>query len=299
MTGIWVDTDFGFDDLWALLALRHFGCDVAGISLVAGNAPLPQVAANAAGAARAYDLRWPMWQGADRPLTRAPETAQRILGPSGMRTRGAKLPEAKTPPTGAVAALEDWLLTDAPSPRTILAIGPLTNLAHLCQTAPAAAARVDRLVWMGGSTGAGNHTPLAEFNAVADAEALDCVLTTGLPTDIVDLQFCRKVTFCEGDMPATDPLTGDLLGGYLDIAKERGRDRMAIYDPLAALAIARPEAITFSPCSVTVSTDPDETYGATRIGDATPSHVRRATAAQGDLAALCLDALTTEAAHGP
>ncbi len=53
---LWVDTDYGFDDLWALLLLRRHGATVEGISLVAGNTPLPQVIANALGAARASML---------------------------------------------------------------------------------------------------------------------------------------------------------------------------------------------------------------------------------------------------
>ena len=103
MSAIWVDTDFGFDDLWALLVLRHFGVAVAGVSLVAGNTPLPRVVANAMGACAAYGLKWPLWQGAAKPLKRTQETAERILGPEGMRSRGAKLPasRAEAPSQGA------------------------------------------------------------------------------------------------------------------------------------------------------------------------------------------------------
>jgi inosine-uridine nucleoside N-ribohydrolase len=300
VSGIWVDTDFGFDDLWALLVLRHLRCDVAGVSLVAGNAPLPQVVANAMGAKLAYGFNWPIWQGAARPLQRAPETAERILGPAGMRSRGMHLPASNSaaPPQGAIEALQNWLATDTDAQRTILALGPLTNIALLLQQSPEAVHKISRLVWMGGSTGAGNHTPKAEFNAVADAEAVERVLNADVPLDIVDLQFCRGITFTEKDMPETDTLTGDLLGGYLDIALERGRTGMAIYDPLAALAVAAPDTIAFSNCTAEVSTEPTDTYGATRIKKTDTSNTRLAVTANADLAQMCLNALKKEAIHG-
>lgn len=299
MTGIWVDTDFGFDDLWALLLLRHLGCRVAGVSLVAGNVPLPQVARNAVTAKTIYGFDWPLWQGASRPLVRKPETAMRILGPTGMRTRGRKLPSSNEslPRPGAVEALAEWLRSPPEAPREILALGPLTNIAHLLDINPDLADRIDRIVWMGGSAGPGNHTTFAEFNAVADAEALDKVIKANLPLDVVDLTFCRTVTFGPNDLPSADPLTLDLLGGYLDIALERGRSGMAIYDPLAALAIAQPENILFQPCAMTVVTDATETYGATTFS-AAESRTRRSVEGAGPLARLCLDALESEVTLG-
>jgi inosine-uridine nucleoside N-ribohydrolase len=299
VTGIWVDTDFGFDDLWALLLLRHLGCRVAGVSLVAGNVPLPQVAKNAVAAKSAYGFDWPLWQGASSPLVRQPETAMRILGPTGMRTRGRKLPSTDEglPRPGAVEALAEWLRSPPEAPREILALGPLTNIAHLLGIHPDLADRIDRIVWMGGSAGPGNHTTFAEFNAVADAEALDKVIKANLPLDVVDLTFCRTVTFGPDDLPSADPLTLDLLGGYLDIALERGRPGMAIYDPLAALAIAQPESILFKPCAMTVVTDPTEAYGATTFF-ATGSRTRRSVEGAEPLARLCLDALESEVTLG-
>lgn len=300
MTGVWVDTDFGFDDLWALLLLRHRGCRVAGVSLVAGNAPLATIAANAIAAKEVYGFDWPLWQGAARPLERTPETAVRILGATGMRSRGRHLDvsERTLPPKGAVDAMEAWLHASAGSPCEILALGPLTNIAQLLEKDPDLPKRVSRLVWMGGSAGAGNHTPEAEFNAFADAEALACVVASGLSLDIVDLTFCRRVTFGPDDLPDTDPLTSDLLGGYLDIALERGRSGMAIYDPLAALAVTSASQFEFQPCSITVETGADASYGATMITPAEASHVRISIGGPEGLAQTCLRALERDFVHG-
>ena len=77
---IWVDTDFGFDDLWAMLLLQYAGVDVDGVSLVAGNTPLPQVSRNAEAAKRTFGFQWPVFLGAAKPLHREQETAEHILG---------------------------------------------------------------------------------------------------------------------------------------------------------------------------------------------------------------------------
>ena len=114
MTPIWVDTDFGFDDLWALLVLRRLNMRVAGLSLVAGNAPLAQVIRNALGAVRAYGFDAPIWSGAECALSGSRNTAESVLGPNGMRTRGRFLPNVDgTVPSGAVSALKNWLLGDS------------------------------------------------------------------------------------------------------------------------------------------------------------------------------------------
>lgn len=291
--GIWVDTDFGFDDLWALLLLRSYGHTIDGISLVAGNATLDDVTRNALGARLAFDLEWPFYTGAAAPLKRDLQTAERVLGPRGMQTRGQHLPEAPKevlPPHGP--ALEHWL-QDTEGPREILALGPLTNLAHLAINSPDLFAKITRLVWMGGSAGRGNQTPHAEFNAHADAEAIDVVAPTGVPFAIVDLEACHKATYGEQDIPQDMPAPlGDLMGGYLDIALRRGRDWMPIYDPLAALAFTHPDALTFEPQTLTVDTSARDTYGKTSFEPKQASHVTLATQVAPNAASLCVDALS-------
>ncbi len=301
MTDLWVDTDFGFDDLWALLLLKRFGCPIAGVSLVAGNAPLAQVAVNAAGAAQAYGLTAPIRRGAARPRRRRPETADRTLGPRGMRSRGRHLPALPTTAIldGAVDALATWLLAGpADGARTVLALGPLTNIAALIEQKPVAAARVTHLVWMGGSDGPGNHTPQAEFNAFADPEAAALVAAAGVPLTVIDLMLCRKVTFGADDWPEMDALTADLLGGYLDIALERGRARMAIYDPVAALAAVAPGHFDFADRTLHVCTDPADGYGATVFSEGGTGRTRLAVGLRSDVARICLETLTRDDTHG-
>lgn len=273
---IWVDTDFGFDDLWALLLLRHLNVQIDGVSLVAGNVPLPQVFNNAVASTRTFDLKWQVFIGAAKPLQRSVETAESILGKSGMLSRGLQLPDCSTDQSepirllpgsqnAAIEALASWL--SIPNQQHVLALGPLTNIALLLKHYPVAAKNIAKLTWMGGSGGRGNHSEFAEYNAIADPEALAAVTRSDIPFRMIDLELCRQVTFTENDMPAmqgrNSQLLSDLLGGYLDIALNRGRSSMAIYDPVAALSIAAGEIFNFVPASVYVHTSANEHYGQT------------------------------------
>ncbi|TQS70157.1 nucleoside hydrolase [Rhodobacteraceae bacterium] len=295
MSALWVDTDYGFDDLWALLVLGRHAITPAGISLVAGNAPLARVIANARGARRAYGLDAPLFAGAAGPRGRDLETAERVLGPRGMASRGRHLPDVAPAGTlaDAVPALAQWLRSARPGEaRDILALGPLSNIARLIEDAPEAARKITRLVWMGGSDGAGNHSARAEFNALADPNAAQIVAQADLPLEVVDLMACRKVTFGPQDMGAMDPLTGDLLGGYLDIGLSRGRAGMAIYDPVAALFYAAPERFTTVAEAMDVSITPDDSFGETRFTPAPAGRSRRVTGCDDDIAGTCLSCLS-------
>lgn len=301
MNALWVDTDFGFDDIWALLLLRSHGVVPVGISLVAGNAVLPVVEANALGAAQAYGFDIPMYSGEAKPLKRQQETAERIFGPRGMQSRGRHLPVVSdgTIEGNAVNALQSWLTEpQGAAERTVLALGPLTNIAKLIQSSPEAAGRITRLVWMGGSNGPGNHSAKAEFNALADPEAAAIVSAAGLALDVIDLMICRQALFSVADLPHTDALTADLLGGYLDIGLSRGRSGMAIYDPVAALALLQPDLFVFERCGMQVSTVADDTYGETRFDPSADARTRLAVRPQADIAQICLNALATDERHG-
>ncbi len=290
--GIWVDTDFGFDDLWALLILRGSNVVVDGISLVSGNSPIDRVIKNALGAEQTFKFGWLYYKGAKQPLCRAPETAERILGSRGMQSRGQFLPEVPAIDLApASEALLKWLGT-AQAEHVVLALGPLTNLATLALHHPESFNRINRIVWMGGSSGPGNHSKHAEFNAIVDAEAVASIIHTGIQLDVVDLQICRQVTVGEKDIPAQlTPLIADLLGGYLDIALQRGRTTMAIYDPLAALALADSQSILFEPQRMSVETRNIDTYGMTRFNSDSTSNIRLAVHADPLCAVRCLNLL--------
>ncbi|HEY0121476.1 MAG TPA: nucleoside hydrolase [Rhizobium sp.] len=246
--GIWIDTDMGFDDIAAILVVAHSSLAIDGVSLVSGNAPLAQVRANAASAAAAFGWTFPIHTGRELPVLCKLETAQSILGSSGIPTTGKSLsPGDELPSSDAFAALCAWL-ADGLEPKHILALGPLTNIAALALARPDLAAHIDELTWMGGGVTSGNHTASAEFNAYADPEALAIVLAHGLPLRMIDLDICRKVLARPDDVEQVRQAGGknaellaDLLGGYVNIAISRGRSAMAVYDPTAAAIFVAPD----------------------------------------------------------
>lgn len=270
--GVWIDTDMGFDDIAALLVVVHSGLVIDGVSLVMGNAPLAQVQANAASAAASFGWDFPIHSGRAMPVLCRLETAQDVLGSSGIPTIGRSLPAAAPlAPSDAFVALCAWIEGNS-GPCRILALGPLTNIAALALARPELADRISELVWMGGGVTTGNHTASAEFNAYADPEALAIVLAHGLPLRMVDLDICRKVLATPQDVDTLRQATGrnaellaDLLGGYVAIATARGRPAMAIYDPTAAAIFVAPEIAGFRPARIDAELRGQVTRGRTVV----------------------------------
>ncbi len=75
---------------------------------------------------------------------------------------------------------------------TLVATGPLTNVALLLARHPEVAARLARVVFMGGAIGAGNVTPAAEFNIWADPEAARRVLSSGVDVTMIGLDVTHR-----------------------------------------------------------------------------------------------------------
>ncbi|HXV57431.1 MAG TPA: nucleoside hydrolase, partial [Gaiellaceae bacterium] len=133
----------------------------------------------------------PVAAGADRPLARDLFIAAYVHGESGLD--GPALPEPRTEPVGqhAVDFLAERILGSA-RPVTLVAVGPLTNVALLLARHPEAAGNVERIVLMGGAIAEGNVTPAAEFNVYVDPEAAWRVFRSGLPVTMIGLDVTHK-----------------------------------------------------------------------------------------------------------
>ena len=267
---LWIDCDMGFDDLAAIALCRHQGSEIEGISLVAGNAPLAQVLLNAMDASSAFSWDMPLYLGAEAPLKAPLLTADYVLGATALPTVGRSLPRATLPrpPQGEVLpALIAYLEGGG---ETVLALGPLTNIALLLQERPDLAAKM-RLVWMGGAFARGNHTAVAEFNAAVDPEAIEVVLASGADMTMVSLECCRDVSVT---LEALKPiralksegaaLVGDLYEGYIRIAGNGSRP-MALYDPVAAAVAINPELFDYQHVFMQAETEGRHTRGMTVI----------------------------------
>lgn len=269
---VWIDTDMGFDDMLAILMVAQSDIPIAGISLVFGNAVLPQVTENAARAAQFFGWDFPFFEGANCAADGSVTTAEHVLGPTGIPTLGRALPVASPlEMSPALPALGAWLETND-EPKDILALGPLTNIAALVSARPDLVGKIQHLIWMGGGATTGNHTPWAEFNAVADPDAVATVLASSIELRMVDLDVCRQVLVAPDDITPLQAagsdralLLHDLYGGFVNIAISSNRPAMALYDPVTAAAIVDPTSISFAPVEISIELDEPAKRGRTII----------------------------------
>lgn len=176
-----IDTDTAGDDVFSLLlALREPEARLEAITIVCGNVRFEQEVENALYtiemAGRSGEV--PVYPGCSKPLIADWVGAEYVHGADGMGE--AFFPPARQRPEAqhAVDAILR-LVGESPGELTILAQGPLTNIAAAVVRDPSLARKVKRLYVMGG--GAGNITPAAEFNFYVDPEAARIVFQAGFP----------------------------------------------------------------------------------------------------------------------
>jgi inosine-uridine nucleoside N-ribohydrolase len=255
-----VDCDPGQDDAIALLlALASPEVEVVGVTTVAGNQTVEKTTTNALKvlelAGRA-DI--PVAAGAARPLVGELVVAADAHGETGLD--GPSLPDPRARPVDQHAA--DFLaarLLDAEEPVTLVALGPLTNVALLLAIHPDVCERIERIVLMGGAIGPGNMTPTAEFNIWTDPEAAHRVFECGLQVTMVGLDVTNRAVLTRdhadrlrgsGEVGAAVAAMLDFyLGFYLEAYEHGGAP---IHDALAVAHIIQPDLLTIEPRDVKI-----------------------------------------------
>jgi inosine-uridine nucleoside N-ribohydrolase len=242
-----LDCDPGHDDAVALLlALASPELELLGVTTVAGNQTVEKTTANAL---RILELAGrgevPVAAGAGRPLVRERDVAAHVHGETGLD--GPDLP----PPAGtplaqhAVNFLADRIRARDGEP-TLVATGPLTNVALLLELHPEA--RPARVVLMGGAIGEGNRTPAAEFNVWADPEAARVVFGSGIDVTMLGLDVTHQAVIRPQDAEALRAAgrVGAVVAELLDFY---GRFHRRLYpelggspmhDPVAVAHVLRP-----------------------------------------------------------
>jgi pyrimidine-specific ribonucleoside hydrolase len=278
-TPILVDCDPGIDDAVALLlACASPELRLLGVTTVAGNVGLEHTTRNAGRIlALAGRPDVPVAAGASRPLVRqSPGRAEEVHGDDGVHRAALPEPAASPDPRPAIDLLAD-AIGGSPDPVTLVAIGPLTNVALLYAVHPDVAATLERVVIMGGSAGSGNSTPDAEFNVWSDPEAAYRVLTDpGLsrpvPTTMVGLDLTEATPFEESDLAAL--AAGGAAGRAAEAMlrpeaerqrRETGSARLPVHDAVAVTAVLRPELFELVPVTVTVDCSDGPARGATLV----------------------------------
>jgi purine nucleosidase/pyrimidine-specific ribonucleoside hydrolase len=293
-----IDTDPGIDDALAiLLALRSSPVHVEAVTTVAGNVAVDRATANAR---RILSVVAPMPPprlagGAPAPLKRALVTAHQVHGQDGLgnlerfvepdgRPRYPEPTiaiEMRSGPEVILEAADRW----GPD-LTIVALGPLTNLALALQQDPRRLGRAGRIVVMGGAIAVpGNITPAAEFNFYVDPEAAAAVLEAGLPVELVPLDVTRRVVLAQTALTERLHRCSDRVARFIldftlhgfAFGAEREGGGIVLHDPLAMAVALDPSLVTFEPLCVEVECEGRLTRGlslADRRG--IPSHRKRA-----------------------
>jgi purine nucleosidase len=267
-----LDCDPGHDDMVAiLLAAAHPRVDLRAITTVAGNGTLERTTHNAravCGVAGIRDVS--IAAGAPGPLAGTLRTAPHVHGESALE--GAELAGPDVPLAAEHAVdLTARLLHEAVEPVTLVATGPLTNVALLLRTYPDAAEKLREIVLMGGSTEAGNVEPLAEFNIHVDPEAADVVFSSGLPVTMCGLNVTHQALATEAVLERLRALgtpLADIVVRLLGFFRDRYRDLWGmpappVHDPVAVARVIDPELVRCEEAHVAVELHGTHTRGAT------------------------------------
>ena len=191
---IMMDVDTGIDDAMALMfAIKHPDIDVRAVSCVSGNVGVERVVENTLKILDVLDAPdIPVAAGSLRPLIEDPRSAAHVHGQDGLGNLGLPASSRRPAPVHAVEMMRR-VLSDSAEPLTVVALAPLTNLALLLRTYPECAAKIARILFMGGSASVGNATAVAEFNIWHDPEAAHVVINSGVPLTMYGLDVFNTV----------------------------------------------------------------------------------------------------------
>ena len=218
-----IDTDPGVDAALAIL-MAHAHAGVAALTVAAGNVGLEHTVRNACRLVDVVKSATPVFPGCATPLVRMPEEdAAFVHGQDGFGDVG--YPEPVTKPRDEHAALALLRLTrERPGELTLVALGPLTNLALAVRLDPSLPERVERLVIMGGAvTGQGNTGRVpAEFNIGFDPEAAQVVFEAFPMFDLVDWEATVRHAFDDALLDAwlaAGDARAELFGRIFQVAR--------------------------------------------------------------------------------
>lgn len=269
-----IDCDPGHDDALALLLAAHDPrLLLLGVTTVAGNQTLDKTTRNALkilALAGVADV--PVAAGCDRPLVGDLAVADDIHGSSGLDGPDLDVPVAEVADVHGVELMRRLIVGSA-EPVTLIATGPLTNVALLLRRHPEVMPRVRRIVFMGGSTDRGNTTPYGEFNIVTDPEAADMVLRSGLPLTMIGLNVTHKVLATSeiiaefsGFGTRLGTVCADLMTFFASTYRRVfGFEHPPVHDPIAVAAVINPSMVRTVAVPVAVELTGTHTRGATVV----------------------------------
>ena len=272
-----IDTDPGIDDAMMLtFAFTREELDVRLVTTVAGNISQEKTNYNARAFLSYIGANVEVARGLDKPIFRELEVAEDIHGENGLGNVHLPAPTIPCSERPAVQAMVETLLSSS-VPITIVATGPLTNIAALLVAHPEVKSKIKMISWMGGAAVGGNMSPTAEFNAYVDPHAVEMVFRSGIPIVMSGLDVTHKayVTVKETERIAaigtnfSDNMM-KMLTFYLGVTKktpfhtDNNASIIHFHDLCAIAYVVSPELFEGQDCYVEVSLE-GKTAGTTIV----------------------------------
>ncbi|MEO7012926.1 MAG: nucleoside hydrolase [Dokdonella sp.] len=268
-----IDTDPGVDDALAIL-MAHHTARVSGLTIAAGNVGLRHTVANALKLVEVLNADTPVYAGCATPLVLPAEDAAFVHGQDGFGDTDYTPSQRRPADEHAVMAILR-LSREFAGQLTLVALGPLTNLALALRLDPQLPSRFARLVIMGGAVNGRGNTRLvpAEFNISFDPEAAHIVFSSWPKFDLVDweatvrhgLDYADFARWLEVDSPRAR-FYSSISAGTRSWAQAQGRERLFSADALAMAVALEPEIISEArECHVGIEMTGGLTRGATVV----------------------------------
>ncbi|KAA0025268.1 hypothetical protein IC582_018784 [Cucumis melo] len=260
-----IDTDPGIDDAMTIfMAFQSPGLEILGLTTVFGNVFIEDATLNAlllCEMAGRSDV--PVAEGRAEPLKGGtPHIADFVHGSDGLGNLNLPSPSTKKIEKSASDFLVETV-SQHPGEVSILALGPLTNLALAIKMDSTFASKVKRIVILGGAFFAlGNVSPAAEANIYGDPEAADVVFTSGANIDVIGINITTQVKLTDDDLLEIRESKGKHAQVLCDMCKfyrdwhvmSDGVYGIFLHDPVSFVALVRPDLFTFKSGVVRVET---------------------------------------------
>ncbi len=265
-----LDCDPGHDDAVALmLAGSSEELNLLMVSVEAGNQTLEKTGRNALNLVQFLSLNVPVALGRNKPLKRNAIICPEIHGESGLDGFDFLDLKIDFDKKDAVSLMNELLKKNKPV--TIVATGPLTNVASLLLEHPECKECIEEIVLMGGSIGFGNVTPAAEFNILCDPEAADIVFNSGIVVKMMGLDVTRKVKVDSNILSKMEEIDNDVARAYTKLMKVFytnqkkvfGFSGAPLHDPVTIVYLLNPSVVKLQLMNVTIDTTGGPSYGRT------------------------------------
>lgn len=265
-----IDCDPGHDDAIALmLAFSNENFEVLGITVESGNQTLDKTSQNAINICSYFGKDIDVVKGVNHPLIKEVNICSEIHGESGLDGFEFPIYSKKTKDVNGIQYIIDTLLKN--DKVTIVATGPLTNIALSLRCEPKIIDHIEEIVLMGGSIDNGNVSPASEFNILCDPEACDIIMKSNIKVKMIGLNVTRKVLVLPQIIERMRKINNNasvLFVKLMEVFNENqqktfGLEAGPLHDPVTIVSLIDENVVKFQKMNVTIDLSHGESYGRT------------------------------------